>query len=84
MPRSPDYWTMPASDLAQAWRDVDAANLADDYGGAVAETLAMIEDAILQRIGAPDDASGDHPEWQGRIREWATAHPPTDEKGATA
>lgn len=63
-----DYWTMPDHDLAAAWRIVDAANLATDYDGTAAETLAMVEDAILQRIGAPDTASGDEPAWQERIR----------------
>lgn len=79
----PDYWTMPARELADAWRDVDAANLADDYAGTLAERLAFIEDAVLQRIGAPETASGDVPEWQDAIREWAGAHASTDEEGDT-
>jgi hypothetical protein len=70
--RTPDYWTMPDRELAAAWRAVDAANLATDYDGTVAETLAFVEDAILQRIGAPDTASGDHPAWQARIRTFST------------
>ena len=65
---TPDYWQMTDADLAEAWREVDARNLASDYDGAVAESLNMVEDAILQRIGAPDDASGDVPEWQAKIR----------------
>lgn len=63
-----DYWTMPDADLAAAWRDVDAANLATDYDGTVAEHLAFVEDAILQRIGAPDDADPDVPAVQSLIR----------------
>lgn len=65
---APDYWNMSDVDLAQAWRTIDVANLATDYDGTVAEALNMTEDAILQRIGAPDDASGDDPKWQERIR----------------
>lgn len=67
-----DYWNMSDADLAAAWRSVDGANFATDYDGTVAERLNMIEDAVLQRIGAPDYASGDEQEWQDRIREFGS------------
>lgn len=70
----PDYWNMTDAEIAAAWTEVDAANLDTDYDGTVVERLNFVEDAILQRIGAPDDASGDDPAWQDLIREWAQAH----------
>lgn len=68
-----DYWSMSDADLAAAWRGVSKANLASDYDGSVAETVNFVEDAILQRIGAPDDASGDDPQWQKKIEAFGGA-----------
>ena len=73
--RNINYWEMGDAELAAAWREVDAANLATDYDGTVAETINFVEDAILQRIGAPDTASGDEPAWQAKIREFGERNP---------
>jgi hypothetical protein len=67
-PTSPNYWDMSDESLAAAWREADVANYDDDYSGGLTETINFVEDAILQRIRAPDDASGDDPEWQDKIR----------------
>ena len=72
-----DYWNMPAAELADAWREIDRALKRDsdyyenDHDGTRIETLNFVEDAILQRMGAPDDASGDVSVWQEKIRRWA-------------
>jgi len=65
-----NYWMMSDEDLRASWRELDAQNLATDYDGTVAEKVNCVEDAILQRIGAPDDVSGDEPIWQEKIREF--------------
>ncbi len=64
----PDYWNMNDANLAEAWRTIDAMNRLTDCDGTITEHVAFVEDAILQRIGAPDSASGDDREWQDRIR----------------
>lgn len=63
-----DYLSMGDAELAAAWRAVDSENFDTDYDGTVTETLNFVEDAILQRIGAPEHASGDEQEWQEKIR----------------
>lgn len=69
-----DYWNMSAAVLAAAWHEVDAADYSDDSNGEKVERLNFVEDAILQRTGAPKDASGDDPRWQTVIRRWAFAN----------
>lgn len=76
---TPNYWQMSDADLATAWREVDNWSQTDGYSlendpdGERIETLNMVEDAILQRIGAPEHASGDEPRWQQRIRQFGEA-----------
>lgn len=70
-----NYWEMSNEDLSAAWQEITTANFATDYDGTEAERLNFVEDAILQRIGAPDDASGDEPKWQGKIREFGERSP---------
>lgn len=72
----PDYWNMTDETLAAAWRTVSAMNDLTGYTDpAVTEHVMFVEDAILQRIGAPDDASGDDPAWQDRIRAYGEQVP---------
>ena len=69
----PNYWDMGDTDLAKAWRTIAAMNELTGYtDDTVTEHIAFVEDAILQRIGAPDDASGDDPAWQEKISNFAT------------
>jgi len=68
--RGIDYWSMSDERLREEWRDVSKANFEDDFAGNETERLNFVEDAILQRIGAPDYASGDEACWQDKIREW--------------
>lgn len=65
-----NYYELDDAALASAWRKVDADSLAVnyEYDDDLIERLNMVEDAILQRINAPDDASGDEPKWQAKIR----------------
>ena len=66
-----DYWTMPARELAQAHVETVARGNADnwrDADGTIIETLAFVEDAILQRVGAPDTADPDTPKYARVIR----------------
>ncbi len=65
---STDYWNLTDQALASAWRMVDEWNRQTDYCGDAYEALNLVEDAVLQRIGAPDTASGDEPQWQAKIR----------------
>ena len=70
-----DYWSMSDTELAAAWREADVADYSPegDPDGVNIERLNFVEDAILQRIAAPDNASGDDPRWQARIREYGRA-----------
>ncbi len=70
MTTTTDFWHMSDTDLAAAWREIDKDNEASGYSSddEMIERVNFVEDAILQRIGAPDDASGDEPEWQKKIR----------------
>lgn len=61
---TPNYWDMPDGELAAAYTAI-ANPFVQDANGANAETLAFIEDAIMQRIGAPEDADPSvSEEWQ--------------------
>lgn len=50
---TPDFWTMPDAELAAAYRTLLAVT---EFSDATEEQLLFCEDAIMQRIDAPEDA----------------------------
>lgn len=64
---TPNYWDMPDGELAAAYTALTSPFVAD-LGGVNAEALAFIEDAIMQRLGAPPDADPSvSEEWQAAL-----------------
>ena len=62
MTDTPNYWDMPDAELASAYSALRAVTTFTDV---TEERLLFAEDAIMQRIGAPDDADpSTDPAWE--------------------
>ncbi len=65
----PNYWDMPDAELADAYQKLCAVT---EFTDATEEQVLLAEDAIMQRIGAPEDADPSvDPAWQKAAEEFA-------------
>lgn len=71
MNAAPNYWEMSDEDLATAYSELTDGMVATEE---TLETLMFMEDAILQRIGAPDTASTEESTWLLAVQQFEVAH----------